>query len=156
MPLTSCIGQRVAFFRVIVDRRASLERMIADGKYDEVTALVRTMRYQLGLGGRKEVEIALVQFQHTFSPSEIRGILKGHGYRAAYIEELLALGREQPDLQRVTPIAAIGSGRVVQGRRYAPCLGGSQSFRSLGSAVIYRRWSPYYRFVFVREQAAQR
>jgi hypothetical protein len=151
MPLTSCIGQKVEFFRVIVDRRASLERMITDGRYDIVYPLVRTIRYKRLMGGRKEIEIALVQFQHTFAPSEIRRLMKGRGYRPGYIEELLALGRNYPHLQRRNPIAAIGSGVIVKRRRYAACLSGSQSTRELGTAVIYRRWSPYYRFAFVKK-----
>lgn len=151
MPLSSVCGQQVEFFRVIVDRRTSLKRMIADGRYDEVQPLVRTVPYRRLMGGRKEVEIALVQFQHTFAPSEIKRLMKGHGYRPAYIEELLALGREYPDLQRRIPIAGIGSGRLIHGRRYALVLGGSESSRSATLAVIYRRWSPYYRFAFIKE-----
>jgi hypothetical protein len=141
----------VEFFRVIVDRRSSLERMIADGNYDKVHPLVWTIPYRRLMGGRKEIEIALVQFQHTFAPSEMKRLMKGHDYSPAYIEELLALGRDYPNLQRRNPIAAIGSGRIVEGRRYAVCLAGSESNRELGVAVIYRRWSPYYRFAFVRK-----
>ena len=150
-PLTSCAGQQVEFFRVVVDRRASLRRMIEDGRYDKVYSLVWTIPYRRLMGGRKEIEIALVQFQHTFSPSEIKRMMKSHGHRPAYIEELLALGREHPELQRKNPIAAIGSGVIVKSRRQAVCLYGSQANRELGTQVVYRRWSPYYRFAFVRE-----
>jgi hypothetical protein len=151
LPLSSCVGQRVEFFRVVVDRRASLKRMIDDGRYDKVYPLVWTIHYRRLMGGRKEVEIALVQFQHTFSPGEIKRLIKGYGYRPAYIEELLALGRDHPDLQRRNPIGAIGSGVIVKGRRHVVCLYGSQTSRELGTQVIYRRWSPYYRFAFVKE-----
>ena len=151
VPLKSCDGQSVEFFRAVVDRRASLKRMIDDGRYDKVYPLVWTIRYRRLMGGRKEVEIALVQFQHTFSPSEIKRMMKNHGYRPAYIEELLALGREHPDLQRKNPIAALGSGVIVKGRRQAACLSGGQTNRELGTQVIYRRWSRHYRFAFVRE-----
>jgi hypothetical protein len=153
-PLSSCLGQNVEFFRVIVDRRASLERMINDGRYDRVYPLVMTVRYRRLMGGRKEVEIALVQFQHTFAPSEVKRLMKSHGYRPAYIEELLALGRDYPDLQRRIPIVAIGSGIIVQRRRRAVCLSGGVSSRELGTQVIYRRWSPYYRFAFVNDNKA--
>jgi len=151
VPLTSCDGQSVEFFRVVVDRRASLKRMIEDGRYDKVYPLVWTIRYRRLMGGRKEAEIALVQFQHDFAPSEIKRMTKSHGHRPAYIEELLALGREHPDLQRKNPIAAIGSGVIVKGRRHAVCIYGSEAKRELGTQVIYRRWSPYYRFAFVRK-----
>lgn len=151
MPLTSSIGQTVEFFRVMVDRRASLERMINDGLFDEVTPLVKTVPYRQLLGGRKEVEIALVQFQHSFAPSEIKQLMKGHGYRPAYIEELLALAKEEPDLQRRIPIVAQGSGRPIDRRWRAVCIGGSESTRFLSMAVVYRRWSFYYRFAFVKE-----
>lgn len=153
VPLTSCTGQRVEYFRVVVDRRASLDRMIADGGYDRVDPLVRTIPYRRLLGGRKEVEVALVQFQHTFAPSEIKRLMKSHGYSPAYIEELLAIGRDHPELQRRVPIAATGSGVFCNRRRYVPCLGGSKSIRTLDAAVMYRRWCPFYRFAFVKQQA---
>jgi hypothetical protein len=151
LPLTSCVGQHVEFFRVVVDRRASLKRMIEDGRYDKVYPLVWTIPYRRLMGGRKEIEIALVQLQHTFSPSQIKRLMKSHGYRPAYVEELLALGREYPDLQRKNPIAALGSGLIVKSRRHVVCIYGSETKRELGTLVIYRRWSLYYRFAFVRQ-----
>lgn len=151
-PLTTCVGLHVVeFFRVVVDRRASLERMIDDGRYDKVYPLVWIIPYQRLMGGRKEVEIALVQFQHTFSPSEIKRMIKSYGFRPTYIEELLALGREHRELQRKNPIAATGSGLIVKGRRHVVCLSGSQANRELATQVIYRRWSTCYRFAFVRK-----
>jgi hypothetical protein len=78
-------------------------------------------------------------------------LMKKPGYRSATIEELLALGSQHPELQRTIPIVGLGSARVVKNRRYVPCLGGSEASRTLTLAVIYRRWSIYYRFGFVKE-----
>ena len=103
------------------------------------------------MGGRKEIEMALVQFQHTFALSEIKRLIQNYGYRPAYIEELLALGRKHPELQRRNPIAAIGSGVISKGRRQVACISGGQTNRELGTQVVYRRWTPYYRFAFVRK-----
>jgi hypothetical protein len=77
--------------------------------------------------------------------------MEARGYRAAFIEDLLALGKEQPDLQRKIPIVALGSGRIIQGRRRSVCLGGRESSRHLQLVAIYRRWSIYYRFAFIRK-----
>ena len=144
-------GERQKTFTVTIDQSQSLNESIDAGRYDEVNEAIRSVNFPWKRKGSRKVELLLVQFDRPLAPGEIRKLMENRGYRPAFIEELLALGREQPDIQRKIPIVALGSGRIIQGRRRATCLGGSQSTRSLQLVVIYRRWSACYRFVFIKE-----
>lgn len=144
-------GERQENFTVTIDRGQSLNESIDSGRYDEVNEAIRLVNFPWKRKGCRKVELMLVQFDRHLAPGEIKKMMSGRGYRPAFIEELLALGREQPDLQREIPIVALGSGRIIRGRRHAVFLGGSAATRVLGLVVIYRRWSIYYRFAFVRK-----
>jgi hypothetical protein len=144
-------GERQDVFIVTIDRSQSLDKLIVAGRYDEVESAVWLVNFPWKRKGTKEVALTLVQFDRPLAPGEIKKLMGARGYRAAFAEELLTLGKEQPDLQRTIPIVALGSGRIIDGRRRAVCLSGSQSTRSLGLAVIYRKWSIYYRLAFVRK-----
>jgi hypothetical protein len=139
------------YFRIEVDYSSSIAEMIRAGRYDRVHRAVTPRNFRLTSSGHRLVELVLVQFSHHVAPLEAVVMMRERGYRPAVIEELLALGSRHPDLQRTIPIAALGTARVVENRRFVPCLGGSKSERELNLVVIYRRWSVYYRFAFVRE-----
>jgi hypothetical protein len=149
--VTASGGEKVAVFLVIINCSESLDEMIEAGRFDEINEAIRLVNFPWKRKGSKQVELTLIQFDQAFEPAAIRRIMAARGYRPAFIEELLALGREEPNLQRTIPIVALGSGRIIKGRRYAACLGGSASSRTLGLTVVYRRWSIYYRFAFVRK-----
>jgi hypothetical protein len=149
--LTAGRGERSAVFVVSVNRWESLGEMIEAGRYDEINEAIRLVNFPWKRKGSKEVELTLIQFDRPLEAGEIKRIMAARGYRPAFIEELLALGRDEPDLQRTIPIVALGSGRIIKGRRYAACLGGSRSLRSLNLVVIYSRWSFYYRFAFIKK-----
>jgi hypothetical protein len=144
-------GETQAVFNVQVDYSLSLGQMIAAGEYDETNGDINPRNFRLEGAGCRKVELTLVQFSRAMAPLELVTLMERRGYRPATIEELLALGREQPDLQRSIPIVALGSGLRRHDRRYVPCLGGSAFVRSLVLVVIYRRWSNCYRFVFVKK-----
>ena len=144
-------GERQEVFTVTVDDGQPLEEMIAAGGYDEVDPVVLSVSFPIKRRCRKLVEITLIQFERAYASWELIALMEARGYRPAFIEELLALGKEQPDLQRRIPIVALGSGRIIQGRRRAVCLGGSASIRHVQLAVIYRKWSMYHRFAFIRK-----
>jgi hypothetical protein len=144
-------GERTAVFAVTIEHGQSLEEMIAAGCYDDVDPVALSVSFRIMRRSRKQTEITLIQFDRPYAPGELKALMEGRGYRPAFIEELLALGKEQPDLQRKIPIVALGSGRIIQGRRRSVVLGGSASSRHLQLAVIYRKWSIYYRFAFIRK-----
>lgn len=142
--------EKTTVFVVTIDQAESFEEMIKAGQYDEVNSAVRSVSFPWKRKGSKKVELTLVQFDRPLAPGEMTRLMEARRYRPAFIEELLALGKEHPDLQRRIPIVALGSGRIIQARRHAACPSGSQSSRCLQLAVIYRRWSTCYRFALVR------
>jgi len=144
-------GETQAVFIVPVDYSHSLGQMIRTGQYDEANGDINPKNFRLEGAGCRDVELTLVQFSRAMAPLELVTLMEGRGYRPASIEELLALGRDQRDLQRSIPIGALGSGLRRNERRYIPCLGGSASVRNLTLVVIYRRWSNCYRFAFVKK-----
>lgn len=143
-------AQTETIVSVPVDYSRSLTKMIADGRYNEVDKDITPRNFRLSAAGFRRIELTLIQFKYPVAPLEAVMLMKDDGYRPATIEELLALGSQHSELQRSSPIVGLGSARVVGNRRWVPCLGGSGVERKLTLAVIYRRWSPYYRFAFVR------
>ncbi len=142
--------ERVTTLKIGVDYSLSLRAMIQRGCFERVNANITGRNFKLTRRGYVELEIVLVQFGSPISPLEVTMQMKEHGCRPAVLEELLAVGSHHPDLQRAMPIVALGSGRMEQNRRYVPCLGGSRSARALNLVVVYRRWSKYFRFAFVK------
>jgi hypothetical protein len=143
--------QTQTIVNVAVDYSRSLTKMIEDGRYNEVHKDITPRNFRLSATGFWQIELKLVQFQYPVAPLEAVVLMKKQGYRPATIEEILALGSQHPGLQRRIPIVGLGSARVAENRRYVPCLGGSESARTLTLVVIYRRWSIYYRFAFFKE-----
>ncbi len=137
-------------YSLAVNYSASLSEMVEAGAFDEVSKDIVPRNFYLQSAGRCTVNVTLVQFTGAMSPLEIVERMKTEGQRPATIEELLALGQEKPDLQRKIPIVALGSSRIYKDSRWFPCLGGNQAKRTLSLVVMYRRWSVYYRFAFVR------
>jgi hypothetical protein len=144
-------NQTQTLVSVEVDYSRSLKKMIDEGHYSEVHKDITPRNFRLSATGFRQIELTLVQFKYLVAPLEAVMLMKEEGYRPATIEEILALGSQHPELQRRIPIVGLGSARVVESRRWVPCLGGSESERTLTLAVIYRRWSTYYRFAFVKE-----
>jgi hypothetical protein len=143
-------GETQEVFTVPVDYSQSLEQMIAAGEYNETNGDINPRNFRLEGAGCREVELTLVQFSRAMAPLELVMLMNRRGYRPATIEELLALGKAERDLQRSIPIVALGSGLRRHDRRYVPCVGGSASVRNLTLVVIYRRWSGCYRFAFAK------
>jgi len=144
-------GERREAFSVAINYSESLRQMIEAGSYDEVSKDISPRNFYLQSVGHRTVELTLIQFGGAMSPLEMIERMKEQGFRPATIEELLAIGREEPDLQRIIPIVALGSSRRVKDARWFPCLGGNQAKRMLSLTIVYRRWSIYHRFAFVWE-----
>ena len=144
-------GERRESFSVAINYSESLRQMIEAGSYDEVSKDISPRNFYLQSVGHRRAELTLVQFGYAMSPFEMIERMKAQGFRPATIEELLAIGREKPDLQRTIPIVALGSSRTHGNSRWFPCLGGNRAKRTLTLAIMYRRWSIYYRFSFVSQ-----
>jgi hypothetical protein len=136
---------------ISVDYSAPLRAMIDAGHYDEISKHINPRTFRLEKAGTQEIDLLLVQFRKPLSPLEIINRMRTEGFRPGAIEELLSLGSARPELQRSIPIVGLGSPLLRNGSRWFPSLAGNGAKRILTLAVIYRRWSVYHRFLFVRQ-----
>jgi len=137
---------------VVVDYGMSLADMLAVGKYDWKNNDITTKHFPTQDNGQAEVEIFLVHIGRDMGTDNVLKELDARGLRPAKIEELLALGADQPELQRQFPIIALGSvWRVSDGSRRVACLGRSGAERSLGLRWYGFGWDDVCRFAAVRK-----
>ena len=95
-------------FPIKVDYSKSVEEMIAAGNYE---GYIPEMIKDCPISGEgiQERELVLVRIDGEMYIDSVRIALMQRGLRAAYLEELLALGEQHPDLQRRYPSMALGS-----------------------------------------------
>ncbi|MFA6594146.1 MAG: hypothetical protein WCT16_02700 [Candidatus Buchananbacteria bacterium] len=146
-------------YDVIVDLSQNLEQMIAAGRYDDTNSDINIKNFSLNKSGKRrvrkhKVRVELFYFNQNFKKDEkiingekiiaklkeVNSWLARQGvkyrYRFARIEELLALGATQPELQQRFLIAALGSiWHDDDGRRSFAYLGGynAECYLHLGS-----------------------
>lgn len=128
-----------------VDYNQSVEQMISAGKYDLIDDAVNEENFPLPvglLGQKKTVSTRLIHYDQGKESSEIISDMEQARQRPANLAELLALGIEQPELQRQFPIVALGSVRSdAYGNETVPYLRGKGSFRMLGTILLKEPWS---------------
>lgn len=95
----------------------SLADALVLGKYDSVNGNITQANFPPSGKGTQTIEAALFHFDKTMTSKRVIAEMNKAGYRPATIEELLALGQVNPDLQRKYPIVALGSSCVVDGGR---------------------------------------
>src|SRR3989344_871017 len=119
-------------FKITVDYSQPLAEAIKAGKYDWVNENITREHFPKTREGKKEVAVALLHFGKAISSDEAFAEIKKQGCRAAVLEELLALGAAQPELQRQFPIIALGSvWSGPGGLRFVPGLGRDDAKRRL-------------------------
>lgn len=97
----------VASFRVAVDYGRTLKSMVDAGKYDWVNEDITQEHFPVSSQGGDEVSI--FHFNEEIASENAILAMDREGFRPARIEELLALGEKQPELQKQFPIIALGS-----------------------------------------------
>lgn len=137
-------------FRVAVDYTQTLKQMISAGKYDWANSDITQDHFPIKGNGKKEEEVVLFHFDKVMTSEQAITEMDKTGFRPATIEELLALGAQQPELQKQFPIVALGSvWRNPLGDRNVPDLrwGGRQ--RSLDLDWFGGDWREDSRFAAV-------
>ena len=95
-------------FPIKIDYSKSLDEMISVGHYKgHIPEMIKG--YPLSGEGVHEKKLILVRIDGEMYIDSVRIVFMQRGLRAAYLEELLALGEQHPDLQRRFPIMALGS-----------------------------------------------
>lgn len=150
-PVSATVTDNMPTFKVTVDYTLDLAAMIKAGKYNWVYEHITDQKFPIKGTGKSEIELVLVHLDRYATTEEVKAELDKRGLRAATIEELLALGAAQPELQRQFPIVALGSRCVLLGDGYVPVLCKSRGKRALGLDCDALRWSHNYRFLAVRK-----
>jgi hypothetical protein len=141
-----------ATFKVTVDYGQSLADMIKAGKYDWVNDNITKENFPVNGQDKQEVEVLLFHFNRVISSDDAIAEMNKAGYRPARIEELLALGACQPELQKQFPIVALGSAwRRPSGYRIVPCLVSDGSGRRLDLDDFEGGWDGSDRFLVLRK-----
>jgi len=126
--------------------------MITVGHYDSVNTDIIADHFPVKGEGKKETEVVLFHFGKTTTSGQVISEMEKAGCRPAQIEELLALGASQPDLQKQFPIVALGSvWRDSDGHRDVPYLHWGGVGRDLLLRWFGRGWTEDYRFLAVRK-----
>jgi len=139
-------------FSVVVDYSRSLVQMIKAGNYNWVNSNITEKNFPIQGEGRQKTEVALFHFNKNMTSEQVIAEMDKQGYCPARIEELLAFGESQPDLQRQFSIIALGSiWRFRDGGRYVPVLYEDVRERRLDLVYFDGAWDPGYHFVGLRK-----
>ncbi|MFA6227626.1 MAG: hypothetical protein WC668_00340 [Patescibacteria group bacterium] len=155
----------VGIYDVTVDPSQDLEQMIAAGKYDAFNPDINNRHFSFRLSPlTRKIRVELLQFNQNFSNGdqviaklqEVNDWLAQQGaehrYRFAPLPELLALGAAHPGLQRLHPIAALGSiWQHEAGHRSFAYLDVNVGRRLLSLISLEYRLYSSWRFAVVRE-----
>jgi len=159
------VKPRFVVVQTLVDYDLSVEDAVAAGAYDRDLAdreHVNSVNFPSAEGevghGKQSVEITLVQLilDNPFSATSwLEGIstdqvlqeFREMGYRSATTIELLALGSEHPDLQRIAGIMAPGA--RWEEEHECLCLIGTTRERLLGSRTTDVNLTPDWWFAAV-------
>ena len=139
-------------FQVTVDYGKSLAEMIAAGNYDWVNEDITQDHFPIKGSGQEEKEVVLFHFDKVMTSEQAITDMDKAGFRPVLIEEFLALGAQQPELQKKFPIICLDSvWRSSHGDRYVPCLDCDGARRDLHLYGLGLAWVVDYRFVAVRK-----
>lgn len=139
-------------YKLLVNYDQTLAEMILAGRYDWVNSDITAEHFPVTGEGEKSVEVTLFHFDRPIISEDAIREMDQAGFRPARIEELLALGAAQPDLQREFPIVELGSVWVGRGgcrdAGYLDCRG---SKRELVLHWFDSGWDGHCRFAAIRK-----
>lgn len=133
----------------------STEELVTAGGYGYVHSCMTSENFPARhFGGLQTREIVLLEFDHEVtSEAVIAGALRLGLERPMY-EDALYFGIAHPDVQRACPVVFLHDPWFgFFGRRDVVCLWSNADRRELGLEGFDDRWSPSYRFAFVRPPA---
>ena len=138
-------------FRVVVDYTQTLKQMVSAGNYDLVNEDITQDHFPIKGSGQEEKEVVLFHFDKVMTSEQAITDMDKAGFRPVLIEEFLALGAQQPELQKKFPIVCLGSvWRNSDGCRLVPFLHWDGARRPLYLPWFEHDWSGYCRFAAVR------
>ncbi len=146
------VGAKSGAFKVVVDYTQTLSQMVQAGNYGWVHDDITQDHFPIKGSGQKEVEVVLFHFDKVITSEEAITEMDKAGFRPARIEELLALGAQQPEFRKKFPIMAPGSvWRNSDDRCDIPHLHCNAYQRNLNLYWFGSNWHRNYRFAAVRK-----
>ena len=104
------LDQRIRWYLMVtVDYSESFDQMVHHGQYDLVSSKMTSENWPIHGHGQKRRFMRVVLFGRTVHVEEILEYAAQNRLHLGRIEELLAVGRMYPDLQRCAPVLALGS-----------------------------------------------
>jgi len=105
-------------------------------------------------GGPRRREIVLLRFDREVATEEVVAAAVSVGLERPVYEDALYFGIQHSEVQREGPIVFLHDPWIgFFGRRDVVCLWENADRRELGLEGFDERWSPAYRFAFVRRAA---
>ena len=141
-------------FNIVVDHKRSLSEMIKAGKYDRPNSDITADHFPIkGKDkSKQEKNVVLFHFDKTMSSEQVIVEMDKEGFLPAKIEDNLALGEIQPELQKQFPIVALGSiWRDAVALPRVSCLYWDGTRRALHLCWFAYSWDPDSRFLAVRK-----
>ena len=96
-------------FKIEVDGAKSFQELIEKAKFDWINPDVNEKNFPIKQKTKHIVTIKLFNFNRFISSEEVIKNIKKNGFRPAFIEELIVLATNYPDLQKKFPVVALGS-----------------------------------------------
>lgn len=139
-------------FDIVVDYDQSLKEMIKAGGYDYIDNDITAEHFPVEGEGEQKKTIILLHFNKIMTSDEVMAEMDKQGFRPAKIEDLLVLGKTEPELQRQFLIVALGSvWRDLHNGRHVSYLHWSGLGRYLNCHWFEDGWSASNRFVALRK-----
>ena len=139
-------------FLIVVDYNRSLSKMIKAGNYDWINSNITVNHFPIEGSGQQEKNFSLFHFNKAKTSEEVIVEMNKEGFSPAKIEDLLALGESQPELQKQFPIVALGSvWRDSHDDSLVPCLDWFGMRHNLDLCCFTNSWDSDYRFLAVRK-----
>lgn len=140
-------------YDVVVDYSRTLAEMVEVGKYDFVNDDITAEHFAVEGEGKHKVAVTLFHFNRYIESDEVIAEMDRQGFRPDNIEELLALGEQHPELQRMFLIVGLGSVWLnSNGKRNVPSLyENSNCNRGLDLPWFDYGWGGDYRFAGARK-----
>ena len=134
-------------YHLFVNYDESVEDAVKAGHYDWVDQNINSHNFSTTQKGSRRVEMKLIHFGRAISSQEALKEIDRMGYRPAELHEILAFGREYPEVQRKFPIIGLASvWRDVRDDARVPYLDRNGSKRNLNLNWLENDWNEICRF----------
>ncbi len=139
-------------FRLRIDYKRPLEKMIAEGGYAWTNPDISARTYPCIRAGTAEMEVELVHLDHFVEKQTILKELGERNLRAATLHELLSCDTICREMQPNSPIVALGSSWLHPcGGHRVPFLWTGHTGRRLDLYWLEDRWEKDFQFLGVRK-----